>query len=137
MEIWKEITIRPDYEVSNLGNIRRKLGKKYSKKIGKDYSQINGSDAGRYIQIKIMKNNIRKHYALHRLVAECFVNNEHNKPFVNHKDGNTYNNRADNLEWVTQKENIEHAIKIIKTHSGGKDWIGENNPNYKHGKYIR
>ena len=52
-----------------------------------------------------------KNYLVHRLVAETYIPNPDNKPQVNHIDGDPSNNNVDNLEWVTCKENAEHASK--------------------------
>jgi len=47
---------------------------------------------------------------LHRVVARAFVEGYKEELVVNHLDGNKANNRADNLEWCTQKENEAHAV---------------------------
>ena len=77
---------------------------------------------------KFLKHHINKGYAVfstrlngrknkaiflrvHRLVAETYIENTNNKPFVNHIDGNKLNNSINNLEWVTSKENMIHASK--------------------------
>jgi len=64
----------------------------------------------RYYTVLLYKNNIRKQYYVHRLVAEAFCENRNNKRQVNHIDSNKLNNHYSNLEWVTPKENINHFI---------------------------
>lgn len=52
-------------------------------------------------------------YRIHRLLAENFIPNPHNKPCVNHKDGDKQNNDLDNLEWCTDSENQQHSVKVL------------------------
>lgn len=57
---------------------------------------------------------------VHRLVAETYIPNPNNLPFINHIDGNKLNNDVSNLEWVTHKENVEHALSLGLYSTGTK-----------------
>ena len=64
-----------------------------------------------YLRVDLYGNNgQRKHFKVHRLVAEAFILNPFGKPQVNHKDGNKENNSFTNLEWVTNQENRNHYV---------------------------
>lgn len=104
-EIWKDIKGFEDiYQVSNYGNIKNL---KYNTgSIRKSYLDRDG-----YPNIFLQVKNTRYRKFVHRLVAEAFIDNPHNLPCVNHKDGNKTNNNVENLEWVTHKENTIHAVK--------------------------
>ena len=57
-------------------------------------------------------NNKQRDVHVHRKVAETYIHNPHNLPCVNHIDGNKENNHVSNLEWVSHKENSQHASKM-------------------------
>lgn len=78
-----------------------------------------------YLCVDLYKNGKRKRFYIHRLVAETFIPNPENKPYINHIDGNPKNNNVSNLEWCTPLENVEHASKVL----GVMD--AYNNANYK------
>ena len=88
-----------------------------------------------YCQCKISYDGLKKHFYLHRLVAELYIPNLEDKSQVNHIDGNKLNNHICNLEWVTNQENRNHAIK------NGLHCKGIDTPNNKFTeddiKYIR
>lgn len=65
----------------------------------------------RYSRIKLYLNGKKVNFLVHRLVAEAFIPNPDNKPYINHIDGNIYNNHVSNLEWCTQAENVQHAVR--------------------------
>lgn len=106
IEEWRLCPIYPSYEVSTLGRVRNSEQNPKRVKVGHIFS-LNISKGG-YQYLTLSSPRI---YALvHRLVAETFLPNLEGKPCVNHKDGNKTNNVVSNLEWVTWKENITHAV---------------------------
>lgn len=69
--------------------------------------------ANGYIQTTLTKDKSKKHFSVHRLVAQVFIPNPDNKPCINHKDGNRSNNNVNNLEWCTHSENNLHAFRTL------------------------
>ena len=107
METWKDIKgFEGIYQISNMGRV-----KSFKADPNGRILSIKNSK-GDYLNIVLCHGNKRRSVKVHRLVAEAFVPNPHNKPEVNHIDGNKQNNRADNLEWVTRAENHRHALAL-------------------------
>ena len=85
-------------------------GKVYSK-VRNIYLKLNNKKNG-YVYVTLQVKNKKYTKRVHRLVAEAFIPNPQNKPFVNHIDGNKSNNVVQNLEWVTGSENNIHAMNL-------------------------
>ena len=103
MEIWKSIKGYEDlYEVSNLGRVNSlftRKGKIMKPKIEKDG----------YLRIGFWKDNKQKYYNIHRLVAEAFLpQKEDYQNQINHINKIKFDNRVENLEWVSNIENHFH-----------------------------
>ena len=124
-EEWVTVQNFPNYEVSNMGNVRSKdrivIRKGNPTKIlGMDLKPrfING-----YYRVTLYAGNRahKKQYMVHRLVAEHFIENPHNYPYINHKDENKLNNVVDNLEWCTAKYNSNYGTSIQRR-VAHQDW---------------
>lgn len=114
-EIWKPIlSLNSEYYASNKGRIKAINSTKIDKKgIEKRYPErllIQTLNPYGYLYSNIGRLSKNKKIFSHRLIAEAFIPNIENKPYVNHKDGNRSNNVPENLEWCTSRENQHHRI---------------------------
>lgn len=158
LEMWMPIErTKGLYEVSDLGRVRS-LDRfiEYTHK-GKPIRRLqkgkvlSNSSEAEYQMVKIYYEDGHKYIRIHQLVANAFVDKAEGKNYVNHIDANKHNNRADNLEWVTQKENIAHAweMGLCRGASTGEDnhnsklteddvkWIRKNDRTTNGGKISR
>jgi hypothetical protein len=93
------------YEVNNYGDVRNVI----TGKMLKPCDNGNG-----YLYVCLYPGNrTSTTVAVHRLVAIAFVPNHQNKPQVNHKNGQKYENTASNLEWATPKEQQQHRYEVL------------------------
>lgn len=100
--MWHNIE-ETNYEVSMFGQVRHKQTKQIKK--------LSSGGTSPYLLVQIyIKDGKRKSHLVHRLVAKYFIPNPDNKEQVNHIDGDKLNNHYSNLEWVTPKENMSHAL---------------------------
>jgi hypothetical protein len=116
-EIWKDIIgYEGLYQVSNFGRV--KSCDKYVKhpkggqKVLKEKIRTLACDKDGYCVVDLYKNGVGKMHKVHRLVANSFIENNENKPQVNHINGIKKDNYLINLEWTTSSENQKHAFNI-------------------------
>lgn len=138
IEIWKDIiNYEGIYQVSNYGSVKsldryitRRNGVIYFKK-GDLITPMENEDG--YYQLKLCENGKCHTVRVHILVAHHFIDKpidfEEGKYEVNHKDYNRKNNFANNLEWVSHKDNIKYSADCGRYKI--RDYYGANNPNYK------
>lgn len=109
-EIFKDIKDYEGlYQISNLGTIKSLYNYK------RDGNNILKPQIKRgYYQIGLRKDNKRKWFSVHRLVAETFIDNPNNYKYVNHKDENKLNNNINNLEWCTMSYNNTYGTRLEK-----------------------
>ena len=122
----KQILNYENYEIDENGNVYNVFSKKFLKgSIGE-----NG-----YKYYRLSKNNHKKMFYAHRLVAEYFLLNPDNLPVVNHKDGNKLNNNVNNLEWVSYSDNSKHWHKNKEKIQINREYYTEDLPNEQWKQY--
>lgn len=107
-EIWKDVI---DYEnfymISNYGRVKSLERIDNNNHLVKEKYLKDCPDDDGHTQVTIYKDKTKKALKIHRTVAEYFIPNPENKPDVHHIDHNPFNNRVDNLMWVTKEEHAK------------------------------
>lgn len=107
-ETWKDIEGYDGlYSISSMGRLR--LNQNINRYKCGLYQNMPINQDG-YIRVSLTKDKARKKVFLHVLVASAFLGAKPDGCEINHKDGNKENNAADNLEYVTHHQNMQHAI---------------------------
>ncbi|QOR59714.1 HNH endonuclease [uncultured phage cr128_1] len=108
-ELWKPLLEYKGIEVSSIGRIRKAANKSRKERILTEFPK----DRDGYYRCSVQRlDGTWTSQPVHRLVAKAFIPRTKNRDIVNHIDGNRTNNRIENLEWVTPKENVIHSFKF-------------------------
>lgn len=108
--------INDKYKIDEYGAVFNTYTNKYLKQYDNGFG---------YKYVMLTLNGKYKQYKVHRLVAQAFIDNPDNKPFVNHLDCDRSNNYYKNLEWCTQKENINYAQKVNSPYNKRNKKVGK------------
>jgi hypothetical protein len=110
VETYKKIEGFENYSVSDFGNVRN----------DKTGTILKGKNTDGYLQVVLMQNKVKHSKRLHKLVAQAFLLNPQNKPFIDHIDNNRRNNNLKNLRFATSQENNQNRSMSSKNTSGTK-----------------
>lgn len=117
-EIWNDIPeYKGFYQASNLGRIKGLARVTTHNHKIEEYILTPQITKNGYLQVGLSKNNHQKIFLIHRLVAICFIECKYGKDFINHINLIKTDNRVENLEWVTKRENSVHFCLTKKTTS--------------------
>jgi hypothetical protein len=108
-EVWRQIADWPEYSVSSLGNVRRDVARS-SWAAGRLLKPCPNGLNRTYFYVRLSRPDKKQTIRLHGLVAAAFIGPRPEGLHINHKDGNRHNNAADNLEYVTRRQNEDHAV---------------------------
>ena len=121
-EEWRDIKdFEGLYQISNYGrvkslaHIREFIGSNQFTTFESRYYVDNcilKAKLDRYVRVQLYKNSTEyEFYNVHQLVGNAFIPNPENKPIIDHKNNNTYDNRVNNLQWATYSENAKYSWK--------------------------
>lgn len=115
LEIWKDIAgYEGLYQVSNLGRVRSiSFTNNQVRNLPRLHIMRPFDNGYGYLVLSLVKEGQRKNHYIHRLVASAFLPNDDGLPVVNHRNHDTHDNRAENLEWCTQKKNVHHSRHLM------------------------
>lgn len=110
MEVWRIIPLNPLYEASSEGRVRRRASGKVLKP----------AKSGYYLQVCLSARGATRVWRIHELVASAHLGDRQPGEVIDHVNGDKLDNRAANLQYVTQAENVRRYWQMVKDSARAK-----------------